>query len=86
MRGPVVEIRSLKTEPAHRRQGHAQRLMAEVTREADRSARFLLLAVEPTGEMGLQDLANFYGRHGFVPIQADPLLMVRPYKGVEPRI
>jgi len=87
MRGPVVELRDLKTNPpSARRQGHARDLMEKVTAEADRDRFFLFLHVDPTGDMNAQDLLIFYGRLGFVPIQAEPLLMVRPFAGAIPRI
>jgi GNAT superfamily N-acetyltransferase len=69
------------TAPAHRRQGHASRLLEQVTAEADRGGFFLFLAVEPEGEISAIELAQFYRRHGFLPIQPEPLLMVRPNVG-----
>lgn len=81
MRGKVVELRSLYTAPAHRGQGHATRLLEAVTAEADRTGYFLFLAVEPKGEISAIELAQFYRKHGFLPIQPEPLLMVRPNAG-----
>lgn len=81
MRAKIAELRGLHTAPGQRRQGHANQLMLNVALEADLGKFFLFLAVEPAeGDDGMdkQALMEFYNRHGFVPIQAEPLLMVRP--------
>lgn len=89
MRGKVVELRSLRTDPEQRRQGHADQLLRLVTVEAERSKKFLLIKVEPEAESvgpggpDREALAAFYDRHGFVAIQPEPLLMVRPCIGVK---
>lgn len=82
MHGDIVELTGLRTSPAHRQQGHATDLMLDVCLEADMAQRFLFLCVEPDGGMEINDLAKFYVRHGFMPIQADPLLMIRPHVAV----
>jgi GNAT superfamily N-acetyltransferase len=81
LRGPVVELRSLHTRKDKRGQGEATALMADVCNEADKARRFLFLHVKPDGPMGTEALANFYIRNGFHPIQAEPLLMLRPFRG-----
>ena len=81
MRTDVVELINLKTKPNKRGQGCAKALLASVCNEADQAKRFLLLQVRASGPMGLQDLANLYIRNGFQPIQAEPLLMLRPFAG-----
>ena len=82
MRGPVVELRSLKTRRDKRGKGFAAALLAEVCEEADRARRFLFLHCEPEDGIELEQLANFYIKHGFQPIQAEPvILMLRPFAG-----
>lgn len=81
MQGPILELRSLKTRKDKRRKGFASALMTEVCIEADLHRRFLLLCVEPEDDTPLEALANFYVKHGFQPIQAEPLLMLRPFAG-----
>ena len=83
MRGRVVEVRSLRTMPDKRGQGHASDLMLGVCVEADLSKTFLFLAVEPDedGPLDTKALCQFYMRFGFLPIQSDPPLMTRPYVG-----
>lgn len=81
MRGPVVELRSLKTRKDKRGMGFAKALMTAVCTEADERRRFLFLRVEPEDGTDTEALANFYIRNGFQPIQAEPLLMLRPFAG-----
>jgi len=81
MQGDVVELHSLSTPVDYRRMGHASQLMLSVCCEADLARKFLFLCVEPNG-VEKQVLLDFYLNFGFVPIQADPLLMVRPFVGV----
>lgn len=83
MRGRVVELRSLRTIPDKRGQGHAADLMLGICIEADMSRTFLFLAVEPDddGPLDTHSLSQFYMKFGFLPIQSDPPLMARPYVG-----
>lgn len=80
MRGNVVELRSLRTDPDHRGQGDATKLLLSAIMEADINRYFLFLHVQPDedGPLDKSALANWYHRFGFTTIQADPLLMVRP--------
>ncbi len=80
MRGRVVELRSLRTDPDHRSGGEATRLMLATTLEADIHRYFLMLHVDPDEDSPLdrEQLANWYHRFGFTTIQAEPMLMVRP--------
>lgn len=78
MQGDVVELTGLRTAPAHRGQGYAGDLLRDVCLEADMAQRFLFLCVNPGGGLTLKDLTQFYMRHGFMPIQANPILMIRP--------
>ena len=81
IRGPVVELRSLHTRKDKRGKGAASALMQEVCQEADKRRRFLLLHVKADGPMDTEALANFYIRNGFTPIQAEPIVMLRPFRG-----
>jgi GNAT superfamily N-acetyltransferase len=81
MRGPIVELRSLVTRKDKRGKGFASALVAAVCEEADKARRFLFLHVKPDGPMDTEALGNFYIKHGFQPIQAEPLLMLRPFAG-----
>lgn len=79
MRGPIVELRALRTEVAKRGQGDAAALMLETTVEADLAAVMLFLCVEPEAGTDRERLLAFYVRNGFLPIQSEPaMLMVRP--------
>lgn len=82
MRGPIVELRGFRTEVAKRGRGDAAALMLATTVEADMAARMLFLCVEPEPSTDRARLVNFYVRSGFVPVQSDPLLMVRPHVGM----
>lgn len=79
MRSRVYEISHVRTEPEYRGMGYATDLMLKACLDADLSGKFLMVHVEPDSDspMDKQGLAEFYSKHGFRPIQADPLLMVR---------
>jgi hypothetical protein len=83
MRGQVIEVRSLRTEPTERNKGAASDLMLSVCLEADMARKFLFLCVEPDIDSPVDEtgLVNFYMRFGFMPIQAKPILMTRPFAG-----
>lgn len=81
MQGPVVELRALKTRKDKRGMGFAKALLADVCAEADEAKRFLFLHVAPDNADDTEAMANFYIRNGFQPIQADPLLLLRPFAG-----
>lgn len=82
MRGPIVEIREFQTDRGARGLGHATNLMLQTTMEADLGKYFLFLCVEPEDDADKQRLLTFYERHGFLAIQAEPILMIRPWIGV----
>lgn len=83
MRGPIVELSNLRTERARRGQGRADELMQRTTVEADLAGAMLFLVVDPGDDETDRDrLIAFYARNGFVPIQAEPLLMIRPHVGM----
>ena len=78
-----MEMSSVRTEPEYRGRGDASALVFATCGDADLSGKFLLVHVEPDADSPLdkQALAEFYARYGFAPIQANPLLMVRPCIG-----
>ena len=79
MRSRVMMITKLETPPQYRRQGYANTLLGLVTAEADCAGKTLMLKVGDgmIGGADKQSLVQLYQRHGFVPIQAEPLLMAR---------
>lgn len=81
MRGSILEVSHVRTEPEYRNQGEAKMLMLDVCLDADVDEKFLLVLVEPDSDspMDLEALTNWYASIGFAPIQAEPLLMVRPH-------
>lgn len=81
MQGPIVELSKLYTRPDKRGQRWATGLMRIVCDEADAKRRFLFLNCEPDDGPSKDDLAVFYASFGFEPIQAEPLLMLRPFAG-----
>lgn len=80
MRADIVEVRDLYTRLQSRRQGHASALLRDVAKDADKARILLLLAVEDGEDRAA--LVEMYARHGFVTIQAEPTLMVRPHAGM----
>lgn len=82
MRGPIVELHDLYTLPECREQGDASMLMLQTTLEADLAAVMLFLAVLPSDTTDPTRLVSFYGRNGFLPLQNDPPLMIRPHVGM----
>jgi GNAT superfamily N-acetyltransferase len=83
MRRQVYEISAVRTEPEYRGRGDASALVFSTCGDADLAGKFLLVHVEPDPDSPLDrgKLAQFYSRFGFAPIQAEPLLMVRPCIG-----
>lgn len=81
MRNNVFELTNVRTDPDHRGKGEATNLMLSTCLDADVAGKFLLVQVDPDedGPLDRQQLADFYMQFNFVPIQAEPvLLMVRP--------
>ena len=75
----LLEVKSVKTDKAQRRQGHASALMETVCKEADESKTILVLtpAQFDNGPIGTQQLKGWYERFGFAVIQDKPVLMCR---------
>ena len=72
MQGRVREIVGVYVPEAHRRQGLATELLTRTAREASRKGAVLMLTLDDDA------LEAFYGRFGFIRVQRDPILMVRP--------
>lgn len=70
------EIQSVQS--GDRGKGHAAALLHQVTAEADRAWISLLITVKAFAD-GMTDdqLKRFYGKFGFMEIQAEPCLMFR---------
>lgn len=79
MRAGIVELTDLYTKPQFRRQGYAYDLLLRVCLEADLARKVIILTVGDgiIGGADKQGLLNLYGRHGFVPVQASPMILAR---------
>lgn len=72
----VREVLSVASDD--KRGGQASALMYQICTEADFAWITLMLHVKPFADgMGDEQLKSWYGKFGFVEIQADPLLMAR---------
>ena len=61
----------------NQRKGHATALMHQVTLEADKQWMTLLIQVKPFADgMTVEQLKKWYGRFGFVEIQAEPCCLM----------
>lgn len=88
MRTQTRELSALEVPVESRRAGHATALMHDVCSEADEAGITLVLFVQPFNDpdMSRAQLAAWYARSfGFVPIQAEPMLMAR-MPGSTPRM
>lgn len=83
MHGRVRELLSIEVPEEKRRTGLATKLLREVTMEADREGKTLLLWVRPYGTMGERDLIAWYRKFGFEEIQQSPVLMARAARQVQ---
>ena len=61
----TIYIRNLESDPEHRRQGHAKRLLRQVCRMAGKCAVDLSLHVEDTSKFNCLILVDWYRREGF---------------------
>jgi GNAT superfamily N-acetyltransferase len=79
----VRVIVKLRTDPAHRRKGHATRLLKEICYEADTTGTVLVIEPAPFEDEPhkVGQLAHFYRRFGFETLQTEPrILMARKAK------
>ena len=65
------------TEPEHRQQGYANKLLAQIAKEADDARITIIVEPKAYDESEFTDLQSFYKKHGFAVIQDSPLLMMR---------
>lgn len=72
LRGRLREITALSTPDADQRKGYGTALMHSICQEADQSSIVLMLMPDT------EELAFWYERFGFKPIQFDPVIMMRP--------
>ena len=81
------ELCDLSTPADAQGHGHASALLREVCEEADAAGVMLVLFMAPfdTG-LSAEDLAAWYGRHGFAEIQAEPVKMMARQIGATPRV
>ena len=81
------ELCDLRVPQEQQWRGHASALLREVCKEADAAGVMLVLFVDPfdTG-LPADNLAAWYGRHGFAEIQAEPVKMMASQIGATPRM
>lgn len=72
LRSKVRELIAVKSDNPGK--GEADALLDAICCEADETKTALMLMVDGGDR---ERLANWYQRHGFTPIQAEPLLMAR---------
>jgi len=78
MRAKIREVSGVETDADHRGKGYARSLLARVCISADLDDTWLLVHVEPGDDTtDKARLLKLYLSLGFVPFQADPLLMIR---------
>jgi predicted N-acetyltransferase YhbS len=76
LRGGLFEVSGLHTAEEHQKKGYATRLLDEVCEEADEAKKVLVIMPDEPWQM------PYYGRFGFEPIQAEPVIMARAPKPV----
>ena len=86
LRGSTRELCNVHVPAEARQRGEASALLREVCEEADAAGMMLVLFVAPfdSGPRA-DDLAAWYGRHGFAEIQAEPVRMMARMIGATPR-
>lgn len=76
MRG-VMEVLRVWTDPEHRKQGYATELMQTIIKDADIEGVVLMLNPRTFGAGGgLENLAPWYERFGFMVIQKKPVVLM----------
>jgi GNAT superfamily N-acetyltransferase len=65
------------TDPEHRKQGYATKLLEDITKQADEAIITLITEPKAYDDSDFTDLKPFYEKHGFIEIQAEPLIMMR---------
>ena len=75
----IVEVHA-----GNQRKGEANGLMRRVCDEADADSAVLMLHVKQYDDgMGTDQLQKFYGTHGFVVVQSEPVMLMarQPFAG-----
>jgi GNAT superfamily N-acetyltransferase len=72
----VLEVVRVWTDPEARKQGFATELMKSITEDADLDGCVLMLQPKPFGRVGLEDLASWYEKFGFMVIQRAPVVLM----------
>lgn len=88
LRSRVMGVSHVYVDPAERGRGDASGLLRMVCAAADEAGMALMVHVAHYGDepgMSRTQLAEWYARRGFDPIQAGPLVMVR-LPGAAPRV
>jgi predicted GNAT family N-acyltransferase len=70
-RGHAREITGFIVPEEHRGKGEGSALLQDVCEQADQDKLLLIITADTLR------LASFYAKHGFVAIQANPILMAR---------
>lgn len=75
----LLEVKSVRTDPAYRNKRYAKSMLSSVCNEADWDKTLLVLSPEPYDNCPLtaEQLEAWYAKRGFVRIQDDPVLMCR---------
>ena len=74
----VLEVVRVWTDPEHRKEGFATELLKSIIEDADIDGAVLILNPKTFGRVGLENLAPWYERFGFMTIQKKPVqLMAR---------
>ena len=74
----LLELVRVWTDPEHRKQGYATELLKSIIEDADIEGVVLMLNPKTFGRVGLEALAPWYERFGFMTIQKKPVqLMAR---------
>jgi GNAT superfamily N-acetyltransferase len=74
----VLEVVRVWTDPEHRKEGYATDLLKSIIEDSDIEGAVLMLNPKTFGRVGLEDLAPWYERFGFMTIQKKPVqLMAR---------
>ena len=71
----IIEISALHTQEKARNKGLATFLINQITKEADKDLKVLMIVADD------EKLEHFYSKFGFTKIQNEPILMARKPNG-----
>ena len=72
----VLELVRVWTDPEHRKQGYSTELLTSICEDADITGTVLMLNPRTFGRVGLENLAGWYERFGFMEIQKKPVVLM----------